>query len=1135
MQVAGSVIVSPAVDTIGVGDTLRLLAEAFDGNGNPIGGASFEWSSSDAVVAAVSDVGMVRGGGQGTATITATAGDAHGTSAITVVNPDRAALEALYHATGGPNWNNTGNWLSDRPIGEWYGVTVNAEGRVATLFMQGNNLIGSIPPELGGLSELERLELSFNGLSGPIPPELKELSSLRYLEAGSNSLTGAIPAELGELSSLEFLSLSQNRLSGPIPPALGDLSRLTHLAIGANQYGGPIPPELGRLSRLRVLSLRSAQLTGGIPPELGALASMEDINLFGNQLSGPIPVGLFDRMAGLRTLWLTDNRLTGPIPAEIGALSRLESLALSRNQLSGRIPPEIGNLTNLRLLYLGLNRLSGPIPPEIGNLTNLEQLRLYTNDLTGPIPPEIGNLANLTDLWASYNELSGPIPPEIGNLTNLTHIWLHYNLLTGPLPAELGNLTNLQDLRLELNEITGELPPEMGRLSRLERIDLSFNRLSGPIPPEFGNLTSLRTLSIFRYENRLTGEIPPELGNLANLQALRLPGNELTGELPPELGDLQSLVEMTLSGNDLTGELPPELGNLGALTYLKVERNNLSGPIPPEFGNMSALRELAVTNNPEMAGPLPSDLTMLSSLNTLMAAGTGLCAPSDPDFRHWLIRVYRRRIGSCGGEGAGSAYLTQAVQSREFTVPLVAGERAQLRVFLTATTTNTADIPGVRARFHVDGDEIHSQYVAGKTGPIPTEVAEGELAQSLNAEVPASVIRPGLEMVIEVDSVDAGLGVPRRIPASGRLKIEAYSVSSFDITAIPFLWNANPDSSIIDLVDDMAGDPGGHELLRDTHTLLPIAGLNVTAHEPVLTSSNHAIPLLVQTEAIRVAEGGEGYYMGTMRIPPPGVAGVAITPGKSSFSIPDVSVIAHEFGHNLSLLHAPCYVEGDPSYPHDGGRIGAWGWDFRDGGQLVSPSATDLMGYCHDKWISDFHFTNAMRFRAHRGDTTTEMSHARAKGLLLWGGMREDGTPYLEPAFVLDAPPTLPRRAGEYRIEGRDGDGAELFSLSFDMPVVADADGASGFAFVVPDGGRLGGGLGRHHAFRPRRIGDPGRGRTSGPPPFCSTGRTGQVRGILADLPPNTLAHADAAALLSPGPGLVLRFSRGIPDAEAWR
>ena len=42
---------------------------------------------------------------------------------------DRDVLEILYEATGGPNWTNSNNWLTDAPLRDWYGVGVDGEGR----------------------------------------------------------------------------------------------------------------------------------------------------------------------------------------------------------------------------------------------------------------------------------------------------------------------------------------------------------------------------------------------------------------------------------------------------------------------------------------------------------------------------------------------------------------------------------------------------------------------------------------------------------------------------------------------------------------------------------------------------------------------------------------------------------------------------------------------------------------------------------------------------------------------------------------------------------------------------------------------------------------------------------------------
>ena len=119
------------------------------------------------------------------------------------VEGDRAALVELYNAAGGPEWYKDWNWLSDEPLGTWYGVATNDAGRVTELELEGNDLTGPIPPELGNLSNLEIVELRANQLAGSIPPELGNLSNLEVLSLYANQLTGPIPPELGNLSSLK--------------------------------------------------------------------------------------------------------------------------------------------------------------------------------------------------------------------------------------------------------------------------------------------------------------------------------------------------------------------------------------------------------------------------------------------------------------------------------------------------------------------------------------------------------------------------------------------------------------------------------------------------------------------------------------------------------------------------------------------------------------------------------------------------------------------------------------------------------------------------------------------------------------------------------------------------------------------
>ena len=198
---------------------------------------------------------------------------------------DRAVLVALHHSTGGANWSRNSNWLSDRPIGEWQGVTTNSNSRVIKLRLTANNLTGTLPAELGGLSNLTELSLSSNRLTGEIPPELGRLSNLTKLGLGTNRLTGEIPPELGGLSNLAELSLSGNELTGEIPPELGGLSNLTELNLYGNELTGEIPPELGGLSNLTELNLYANQLSGAVPPELFLLPNLTTLLLGDNQLN----------------------------------------------------------------------------------------------------------------------------------------------------------------------------------------------------------------------------------------------------------------------------------------------------------------------------------------------------------------------------------------------------------------------------------------------------------------------------------------------------------------------------------------------------------------------------------------------------------------------------------------------------------------------------------------------------------------------------------------------------------------------------------------------------------------------------------------------------------------------------------
>ena len=80
------------------------------------------------------------------------------------------------------------------------------------------------------IATTDSLLLRNQGLTGSIPPEIGCLTNLTYLKIAHNQqLTGEIPSEIGNLTNLTWLSLYENQLTGEIPPEICDLIESNNL------------------------------------------------------------------------------------------------------------------------------------------------------------------------------------------------------------------------------------------------------------------------------------------------------------------------------------------------------------------------------------------------------------------------------------------------------------------------------------------------------------------------------------------------------------------------------------------------------------------------------------------------------------------------------------------------------------------------------------------------------------------------------------------------------------------------------------------------------------------------------------------------------------------------------------------
>ena len=267
---------------------------------------------------------------------------------------------------------------------------------------------GTIPTEMGMMTNLISWLLGGNSLSegATIPTEIGNLGpSLRAFQVYSSAISGTIPSEIGLLTNLEFLTVFDNKLTGTIPAEIGNLSRLGFVTVANNTITGSIPNEMGSMEQLTTLALWRNGLNSTIPSSLGNLTNLISLDLSENLLTGSLSSDI-GQLELLTTLQIHTNKLNGSIPKALFQLLELTKLELSSNHLEGSIGTEIGQLTNVVEMNAWGNSLTGAIPSEVGSLTSLTQLLLSWNELSGSVPSQIDQLSNLWYLDLHGNNFS---------------------------------------------------------------------------------------------------------------------------------------------------------------------------------------------------------------------------------------------------------------------------------------------------------------------------------------------------------------------------------------------------------------------------------------------------------------------------------------------------------------------------------------------------------------------------------------------------------------------------------------------------------------------------------------------------------------------------------------------------------
>ncbi|XP_035550520.1 receptor-like protein 7 isoform X2 [Juglans regia] len=307
----------------------------------------------------------------------------------------------------------------------WDGVECNQDtGHVIALNLSRSCLYGSITSNssLFRLLHLQNLTLANNDFNhSQIPSEIGNLSSLTHLDLSYSQFSGQIPSAIQYLSKLSFLSLysyydNYGLYTKNLASLVQNLTNLETLDFFGINISSTVPESLANLSSLKLLALSNCSLYGQFPTRIFHLPHLQKLDVWSNEdLTGTIP-NSFSNLTQLTTLDLSANPFN-----DLSWLTRVSS---------NDILPQFGFLG---LAHLNLTKL----PDILRNQSKLEYLDLEGNNLQGLIPKWMHNVSkeSLQNFYISNNFLTGiENSPTIISWPNLKYFAVDDNMMHGSLP-----------------------------------------------------------------------------------------------------------------------------------------------------------------------------------------------------------------------------------------------------------------------------------------------------------------------------------------------------------------------------------------------------------------------------------------------------------------------------------------------------------------------------------------------------------------------------------------------------------------------------------------------------------------------------------------------------------------------------
>lgn len=387
---------------------------------------------------------------------------------------------------------------------------------------------------------------------------------------------------------------------------------------------------------------------------------------------------------------------------------------------------------------------------------------------------------------------------------------------------------------------------------------------------------------------------------------------------------------------------------------------------------------------------------------------------------------------------------------------VVAGRETLFRVFVNVGAGFTAR--EVSARLVLINDGKPSSYYQKKV--ISKNSTDADPATTFQVHVPKEEIKPDTKFYVETvgcgaNPVSGTVARPRYPEGDAEAELGARELGTLKVTIVPIRANNSvPDTS------ETALETYRKYLLA----MYPVSDVTFSVASELTVS--YPLDWTATLDAVRARRNSDMprtpadvYYYGLVK-PVASfnqfcgsgcTTGIGFVSNQASYRASlgvgwadDVSIqtMAHELGHNHGRNHAPCGngISGvDANYPYNGALLGTWGYDHRNKTLIDPTNNTDIMGYCRNKWISDYTYDGILNRIAQVNSALHQHAapeHLRQWRVLLvdsrgprWGFPMDEpepahGTP--EVAEVLDQSGQVIELIEVYRTEVGDSDAASI-------------------------------------------------------------------------------------------------------------